>query len=67
MDETASKAMEFYPGGPPQNVKMCGSQAHICHTDRYRINPALIEKVNALPDFRESDNVRLGLAQVEHF
>jgi kynureninase len=31
------------------------------HPEGYRINRALIEEMNVLPDFREPDNLRLGL------
>ena len=32
------------------------------HPEGYRINRALIEELEVLPDFREPDNIRLGLA-----
>ena len=32
------------------------------HENAYRINRALIEEMNVLPDFREPDNIRLGLS-----
>ena len=32
------------------------------HSEGYRINRALIEEMQVLPDFREPDNIRLGLA-----
>ena len=32
------------------------------HPEGYRINRALIEEMQVLPDFREPDNIRLGLA-----
>ena len=32
------------------------------HAHAYRINRALIEEMNILPDFREPDNIRLGLS-----
>ena len=31
------------------------------HPEGYRINRALIEEMNVLPDFRAPDNLRLGL------
>jgi kynureninase len=34
----------------------------ICHVDADRINRALIEEMNVIPDFRAPDNLRLGLA-----
>jgi kynureninase len=39
-----------------------GSHVSIRHPEGYRINRALIEEMNVLPDFREPDNLRLGLA-----
>ncbi len=38
-----------------------GSHVSIRHPEGYRINRALIEEMNVLPDFREPDNIRLGL------
>ena len=32
------------------------------HENAYQINRALIEEMNVLPDFREPDNIRLGLS-----
>ena len=32
----------------------------IRHADGYRINRALIEEMNVIPDFRAPDNIRLG-------
>jgi kynureninase len=34
----------------------------IRHPEGYRINRALIEEMRLIPDFREPDNIRLGLA-----
>ena len=39
-----------------------GSHISIRHADGYRINRALIEEMNVIPDFREPDNLRLGFA-----
>ena len=37
-------------------------RSSIRHPEGYRINRALIEEMEVLPDFREPDNIRLGLA-----
>jgi kynureninase len=42
-------------------VEQRGSHVSIRHADGYRINRALIEEMNVIPDFREPDNIRLGL------
>jgi len=48
--------------GSPLDSAQRGSQISIRHPDGYRINRALIEEMNVIPDFREPDNIRLGLA-----
>ena len=48
--------------GSPLDSAQRGSQISIRHADGYRINRALIEEMNVIPDFREPDNIRLGLA-----
>ena len=47
--------------GTPREVEQRGSHISIRHPDGYRINLALIEEMNVIPDFREPDNIRLGL------
>jgi kynureninase len=47
--------------GSPRQPDRRGSHVSIRHTDAYRINRALIEEMGVLPDFREPDNIRLGL------
>jgi kynureninase len=47
--------------GTPREVEQRGSHVSIRHADGYRINLALIEEMNVIPDFREPDNIRLGL------
>ena len=39
-----------------------GSHLSLRHSDAYRINRALIDEMNVIPDFREPDNLRLGFA-----
>ncbi len=48
--------------GSPRQAEQRGSHVSIRHPVGYRINRALIEEMNVLPDFREPDNIRLGLA-----
>jgi kynureninase len=48
--------------GSPRDPSRRGSHISIQHAAGYRINRALIEEMNVLPDFREPDNIRLGLA-----
>lgn len=48
--------------GSPRDSAIRGSHISIRHPDGYRINRALIEDVNVIPDFREPDNIRLGFA-----
>jgi len=48
--------------GSPRDSALRGSHISIRHADGYRINRALIENMNVIPDFREPDNIRLGFA-----
>lgn len=48
--------------GSPRDPARRGSHISIRHTDAYRINRALIEEMNVIPDFRAPDNIRLGFA-----
>jgi kynureninase len=48
--------------GSPRHSAQRGSHVSIRHADGYRINRALIEEMNVIPDFREPDNIRLGFA-----
>jgi len=48
--------------GSPRDAARRGSHVSIRHAEGYRINRALIEEMQVLPDFREPDNIRLGLA-----
>ena len=47
--------------GTPREVEQRGSHVSFRHPDGYRINRALIEDMKVIPDFREPDNIRLGL------
>jgi kynureninase len=48
--------------GSPRDPACRGSHVSLRHPQGYRINRALIEEMKVLPDFREPDNIRLGLA-----
>jgi kynureninase len=48
--------------GSPKDPALRGSHISIRHPEGYRINRVLIEEMGVLPDFREPDNIRLGLA-----
>jgi kynureninase len=48
--------------GSPRTPDRRGSHVSIRHPEGYRINRALIDDMNVIPDFREPDNLRLGLA-----
>jgi kynureninase len=51
-----------YALGTPREAARRGSHVSVRHPEGYRINRALIEELGVLPDFREPDNIRLGLA-----
>lgn len=51
-----------YTLGTPREPGQRGSHVSVRHPEGYRINRALIEELQVLPDFREPDNIRLGLA-----
>lgn len=48
--------------GSPRDPARRGSHISLRHAEGYRINRALIAEMGVLPDFREPDNIRLGLA-----
>lgn len=48
--------------GSPRDPAQRGSHVSVRHPEGYRINRALIEEMGVVPDFREPDNIRLGLA-----
>jgi kynureninase len=48
--------------GSPRDPARRGSHISIRHEQGYRINRALIEEMNVIPDYREPDNIRLGFA-----
>jgi kynureninase len=48
--------------GTPRQSALRGSHVSIRHPEAYRICRALIEEMDVIPDFRDPDNIRLGLA-----
>jgi len=48
--------------GSPRDPAQRGSHVSIRHPEGYRVNRVLIEELKVIPDFREPDNIRLGLA-----
>jgi kynureninase len=48
--------------GSPRDPARRGSHVSVRHPEGYRISRALVEEMHVLPDFREPDNIRLGLA-----
>jgi kynureninase len=46
----------------PRNGALRGSHVSLGHEDGLRIDRALIEEMQVLPDFRYPDNIRLGIA-----
>jgi kynureninase len=48
--------------GSPRDAHIRGSHVSIRHPQGYQINQALIKEMNVIPDFREPDNLRLGLS-----
>ncbi len=50
--------------GTPRDPARRGSHISLRHPEGYRINRALIEEMKVIPDFREPDNLRLGLAPI---
>ena len=46
----------------PRDPARRGAHVSLRHENAYQINRALIEEMSVLPDFREPDNIRLGLS-----
>jgi kynureninase len=46
----------------PRDPARRGSHVTLRHAEGYRINRALIEEMQVIPDFREPDHIRLGVA-----
>jgi kynureninase len=54
--------------GSPKKSQQRGSHVSLRHKEGYRINRALIDSpppaTRVIPDFREPDNIRLGIAPI---
>jgi kynureninase len=54
--------------GTPRQADLRGSHVSLHHPEAYRITRALIESpspaIRVIPDFREPDNIRLGIASI---
>jgi kynureninase len=48
----------------PRDPSRRGSHVSLGHPEGWRINLALIEQMNVVPDFRAPDNIRLGIAPI---
>lgn len=48
--------------GSPRDTAVRGSHVSIRHPHGYQINQCLIAEMHVIPDFREPDNLRLGLS-----
>jgi len=48
--------------GSPRDPARRGSHVSVRHPEGYRITRALIEEMHVIPDFREPDNIRIGMA-----
>jgi kynureninase len=48
--------------GSPREPERRGSHISVRHAEGYRIDRALIQEMNLIPDFRSPDNIRLGFA-----
>ncbi|MEW5987477.1 MAG: aminotransferase class V-fold PLP-dependent enzyme, partial [Chloroflexota bacterium] len=48
----------------PRAAGRRGSHVSLGHAEGFRIDQALIHEMNVLPDFRQPDNIRLGIAPI---
>ncbi|TAH50856.1 MAG: kynureninase [Chloroflexota bacterium] len=48
----------------PRDANVRGSHVSLGHPDGLRIDRALIEEMNVIPDFRFPDNIRFGIAPI---
>ncbi len=48
----------------PRDPKRRGSHVSLGHPEGLRIDRALIEEMNVIPDFRHPDNIRFGIAPI---
>ena len=61
LTDTVLTPLGFSLGSPRDSARR-GSHISIRHEAGYRINRAMIEEMNVIPDFRAPDNIRLGFA-----
>jgi kynureninase len=61
LSDTLLAPLGFSLGSPRDSARR-GSHISIRHEEGYRINRAMIEELNVIPDFRAPDNIRLGFA-----
>jgi kynureninase len=61
LTDTLLAPLGFSLGSPRDSAKR-GSHISIRHEEGYRIDRAMIEDMNVIPDFRAPDNIRLGFA-----
>ena len=48
----------------PEDATQRGSHVSLGHDDGWRISQALINEMRVIPDFRQPDNIRLGIAPI---
>ncbi len=53
-----------YSLNSPRQADMRGSHVSLGHAEGLRIDQALIHEMGVLPDFRQPDNIRLGIAPI---
>jgi kynureninase len=51
-----------YTLNSPREAAWRGSHISLGHQEGWRINQCMIQEMNIIPDFREPDNIRLGIA-----
>jgi kynureninase len=51
-----------YTLNSPRDVAMRGSHISLGHPEGWRISQCMIQEMDIIPDFREPDNIRLGIA-----
>ena len=51
-----------YTLNSPREAAWRGSHISLGHKEAWRINQCMIQEMNIIPDFREPDNIRLGIA-----
>jgi kynureninase len=57
-EQLAARGFEL---GTPREPERRGSHVSLRHSEAYRIDRAMIERMKVIPDFRAPDNIRMGL------